>query len=267
MLEKFNRNGKTALITGSSRGLGAGIALALAEAGANVPIHGSHKAPEATPQMFSKIGANQISAVGDVGDASVCSRLIEHVIDHFGAIDILVNEAGTIRRAPAADHSEEDWQAVINTNLTSVVLLTRHAGKHMLARGSGKVIVIASVLTFQGGILVPSYTAAKVGVGQLTKAFANEWASKGGNVNAIASGYKSRDNTVAVRADPERSCQNHGTDSRWTLGLPQAICRAQSCFLRPAPATVARPCVGCRRRLVEPLIPKTITIASICIPR
>jgi 2-deoxy-D-gluconate 3-dehydrogenase len=157
--------------------------------------------------MFGKIGANQFSVVGDLGDASVCSRLIEHVIDHFGAIDILVNDAGTIRRASAADHSEEDWQAVINTNLTSVFLITRHAGKHLLARGSGKVIVIASVLTFQGGILVPSYTAAKVGVGQLTKAFANEWASKGGNVNAIASGYMSRDNTAAVRADPERSRQ------------------------------------------------------------
>jgi 2-deoxy-D-gluconate 3-dehydrogenase len=208
MLEEFNRNGKTALITGSSRGLGAGIALALAEAGANVAIHGSHKALEATPQMFSKIGANQFSVVGDVGDASVCSRLIEHLIDHFGAIDILVNDAGTIRRVPAADHSEEDWQAVINTNLTSVFLLTRHAGKHMLARGSGKVIVVASVLTFQGGILVPSYTAAKVGVGQLTKAFAHEWVLKGGNVNAIASGYMSRDNTAAVRADPERSRQN-----------------------------------------------------------
>ena len=166
MLEKFNRNGKAALITGSSRGLGAGIALALAEAGANVAIHGSHKAPEATPQMFSKIGANQFSVVGDVGDASVRSRLIEHVIDHFGAIDILVNDAGTIRSAPAADHSEEDWQAVINMNLTSVFLLTRYAGKPVLARGSGKVMVIASVLTFQGGILVPSDTAAKAGVGQ-----------------------------------------------------------------------------------------------------
>ena len=166
MLEKFNRNGKAALITGSSRGLGAGIALALAEAGANVAIHGSHKAPEATPEMFSKIGANQFLVVGDVGDAAIRSRLIEHVIDHFGAIDILVNDAGTIRSARAADHSEEDWQAVINTNLTSVFLLTRYAGKHVLARGSGKVMVIASVLTFQGGILVPSDTAAKAGVGQ-----------------------------------------------------------------------------------------------------
>jgi 2-deoxy-D-gluconate 3-dehydrogenase len=150
MSEKYNRNGKTALITGSSGGLGAGIALALAEAGANVAIHDSHKAPKATPQMFRKIGANQFLVVGDVGDASVCSRLIEDLIDHFFAIDILVNDAGTIRRAPAADHCEEDWQAVINTNLTSVFLLTRHAGKHMLARGSGKVIVIASVLTIAG---------------------------------------------------------------------------------------------------------------------
>ena len=142
ILEKFSRNGKTALMTGSSRGLGAGIAMALAEAGANVAIHGSRKAPEATQQMFSKIGANQFAVVGDVGDASVCSRLTEQVVHHFGAIDILVNNAGTIRRAAAAEHSEEDWQAVINTNLTSVFRLTKHAGKHMLAQGSGKVIIL-----------------------------------------------------------------------------------------------------------------------------
>jgi 2-deoxy-D-gluconate 3-dehydrogenase len=140
-----------------------------------------------------------------VSDAAVCSLLIEQVVQHFGTIDILVNNAATIRRAPAAEHSEEDWQAVIDTNLTSVFRLTKHAGKHMLAQGSGKVINIASVLTFQGGVFVPSYAAAKGGVGQLTKAFANEWAAKGVNVNAIAPGYMATDNTAALRANPERS--------------------------------------------------------------
>jgi 2-deoxy-D-gluconate 3-dehydrogenase len=207
ILERFSLKGKTALVTGSSRGLGAGIAMALAEAGANVVIHGSRTVPEVTQQMLSKVGASQFAVVGDVSDASVCSRLIEQVVHHFGAIDILVNNAGTIRRTPAVEHSEEDWQAVIDTNLTSVFRLTKHAGRHMLAQGSGKVINIASVLTLQGGVFVPSYAAAKGGVGQLTKAFANEWAAKGVNVNAIAPGYMATDNTAALRANPERSRQ------------------------------------------------------------
>jgi 2-dehydro-3-deoxy-D-gluconate 5-dehydrogenase len=207
ILEKFGLKGKSALVTGSSRGLGAGIAMALAEAGANVAIHGSSKVPEVTQQALGKIGANQFAVVGDVSDASVCSLLIEQVVRHFGVIDILVNNAGTIRRTAAVEHSEQDWQAVIDTNLSSVFRLTKHAGRHMLAQGSGKVINIASVLTFQGGVFVPSYAAAKGGVGQLTKAFANEWAAKGVNVNAIAPGYMATDNTEALRANPERARQ------------------------------------------------------------
>ena len=207
ILEKFGLKGKTALVTGSSRGLGAGIAMALAEAGANVAIHGSSKVPEVTQQALRKMGANQFAVVGDVSDASVCSLLIEQVVRHFGVIDILVNNAGIIRRTAAVEHSEQDWQAVIDTNLSSVFRLTKHAGKHMLAQGSGKVINIASVLTFQGGVFVPSYAAAKGGVGQLTKAFANEWAAKGVNVNAIAPGYMATDNTEALRANPERARQ------------------------------------------------------------
>ncbi len=207
ILEKFSLKGKTALVTGSSRGLGAGIAMALAEMGANIAIHGSRAVPESTRQMLSSAGANPFAVVGDVSDASMCEQLIEQVFHHFGAIDILVNNAGTIRRAPAIEHSEEDWKTVIDTNLSSVFRLTKHAGKHMLAQGSGKVINIASLLTFQGGVFVPSYAAAKGGVGQLTKAFANEWAAKGINVNAIAPGYMETDNTEALRANPERSRQ------------------------------------------------------------
>jgi len=157
--------------------------------------------------MLSSVGANQFAVVGDVSEASVCSLLIEQVVRHFGAIDILVNNAGTIRRAPAAEHSEEDWQAVIDTNLTSVFRLTKNTGKHMLAQGSGKAINIASVLTFQSGIFFASYVAANRGVGQLTKAFANEWAATGINVNAIAPGYMVTDNTEALRVNPERSRQ------------------------------------------------------------
>jgi 2-deoxy-D-gluconate 3-dehydrogenase len=208
ILDQFSLKDKTALVTGSSRGLGAGIALALAEAGAQVAVHGSRAVPVATEQMLRKAaGSTPFSVVGDVSKADVCARLIDEVVAHFGGIDILVNNAGTIRRAPAVEHSDEDWQLVIDTNLTSVFRLTKHAGKHMLARGSGKIINIASMLTFQGGITVPGYAAAKGGVGQLTKAFANEWASKGINVNAIAPGYMATDNTEALRADPVRSRQ------------------------------------------------------------
>lgn len=207
ILEQFRLKGKTALVTGSSRGLGAGIAIAMAEAGANVAIHGSRTVPEETQKKLAAMGAKALALVGDVGDAAICSMLVSETIAHFGAIDILVNNAGTIRRAPAVDYSEQDWQTVIDVNLTSVFRLSQHAGRHMVARGSGKIINIASVLTFQGGITVPAYTASKGGVGQLTKAFANEWASKGVNVNAIAPGYMATDNTEALQKNPERSRQ------------------------------------------------------------
>ena len=204
ILEKFTLKDKVALVTGSSRGLGAAIAIALAEAGAKVALHGSAHAPAATQKRVAKTGHESIALAGDVGDAQVCARLVEETVQHFGTIDILVNNAGIIRRAPAAVHSEEDWKAVIDVDLSSVFRLTQHAGRHMLAKGSGK---ITSLLTFQGGINVPSYAAAKGGVGQLTKAFANEWASKGVNVNAIAPGYFATDNTEALQNNPERARQ------------------------------------------------------------
>jgi 2-deoxy-D-gluconate 3-dehydrogenase len=185
--------------------LGAAIAVALAQAGANVAVHGSSQAPEATRQRVIDAGAQSIALAGNVGEKAVCARLVEETVQQFGAIDILVNNAGTIRRSPAVEHSEEDWQILIDVNLTSVFRLMQHAGRHMLARGSGKIINIASLLTFQGGITVPSYAAAKGGVGQLTKAFANEWAAKGINVNAIAPGYMDTDNTEALRNNPERA--------------------------------------------------------------
>jgi len=205
ILDKFNLKGKTALVTGSSRGLGAAIAVALAEAGANVAVHGSSRPPEATRKQIAALGAQAIALAGNVGEKDVCARLVEETVRHFGAIDILVNNAGTIRRSPAVEHSEEDWKELIDVNLTSVFRLSQNAGRHMLAQGSGKIVNIASLLSFQGGILVPSYAAAKGGVGQLTKAFANEWAGKGVNVNAIAPGYMDTDNTEALRNNPERA--------------------------------------------------------------
>jgi len=207
ILDQFSLKGKFALVTGSSRGLGAAIAIALAQAGAGVALHGSTSAPKATQHKLDALGAKSIALVGDVADAAVCAKLVEETVRQFGAIDILVNNAGIIRRAPAADYPEEDWKALIDVNLSSVFRLTQHAGRHMLLRGSGKIINIASLLTFQGGILVPAYAAAKGGVGQLTKAFANEWAAKGVNVNAIAPGYMETDNTEALKKNPERARQ------------------------------------------------------------
>jgi len=207
ILDKFNLTGKVALVTGSSRGLGAAIAVALAQAGAKVAVHGSNATPRTTLHKLHDLGADSLALVGDVADAAVCAHLVDDTIKHFGALDILVNNAGIIRRAPAADYSEEDWKAVIDVNLTSVFRLTQRAGRHMLKRGSGKIVNIASLLSFQGGILVPAYTAAKGGVAQLTKAFANEWASKGVNVNAVAPGYMATDNTEALQKNPERARQ------------------------------------------------------------
>jgi 2-deoxy-D-gluconate 3-dehydrogenase len=226
ILDKFNLKGKVALVTGSSRGLGAGIAIALAEAGASVAVHGLTRIPEATRQQLIAMGAEQTALVGDVGDREVCARLVEETVEQFGRIDILVNNAGIIRRALAAEYSEEDWQAVIDVDLTSVFRLTQQAGRHMLAQGSGKIINIASLLTFQGGIMVPAYSAAKGGVGQLTKAFANEWAAKGVNVNAIAPGYMATDNTDALQNNPARANEILGRIPAGRWGTPEDLAGA-----------------------------------------
>jgi len=234
ILDKFNLKGKTALVTGSSRGLGAAIAVALAQAGAHVAVHGSSSAPKSTQHKIEAAGAKAIALAGDVADTDVCARLVAETVEHFGSIDILVNNAGIIRRAPAAEYSEEDWLAVIDVNLSSVFRITQHAARHMLKQGSGKIVNIASLLTFQGGILVPAYAAAKGGVGQLTKAFANEWASKGVNVNAIAPGYMHTDNTEALRNNPERARQilERIPAGRW--GHPEDLAGAAVFLASPA---------------------------------
>jgi 2-dehydro-3-deoxy-D-gluconate 5-dehydrogenase len=234
ILDSFSLKGKSALVTGSSRGLGAAIALAFAEAGAQVALHGSQSVPKATQQHLTNIGARSIALKGDVCDPSACSALIDNVVSEFGAIDILVNNAGTIRRSPAVDYPIEDWYTVLETNLSSVFRLSQLAGRHMLAQGSGKIINIASLLTFQGGIFVPAYAAAKGGVGQLTKALANEWASKGVNVNAIAPGYMETDNTEALRKDPGRSKQilDRIPAARW--GSPSDLAGAAVFLASPA---------------------------------
>ncbi|HXU04673.1 MAG TPA: 2-dehydro-3-deoxy-D-gluconate 5-dehydrogenase KduD [Polyangia bacterium] len=206
-MNAFSLEGRVALVTGAGTGIGAALAHALAEAGADVACHGNKHVPEDTAAAIRKLGRRAAVVTCDVREAATAEALVEATVRELGAIDILVNNAGTIRRSPAVDFSDEDWAAVLDVNLTSVFRLCRAAGKRMLARGRGKIVNISSLLAFQGGITVPAYAASKGGVAQLTKALANEWASKGVNVNAIAPGYIHTDNTAALAADPVRNQQ------------------------------------------------------------
>jgi 2-deoxy-D-gluconate 3-dehydrogenase len=198
--------GKVALVTGASRGLGAGMALGLAAAGADVVLHAS-TLPNDTAAAVRQLGRRAATLAADLSDPSASARLAAEALATYGRIDILINNAGVIRRKPAAEHSDEDWDAVIEVNLSSVFRLSRVIGRHMLERGRGKIINVASLLSFQGGVTVPGYAAAKGGVAQLTKALANEWAGRGVNVNAIAPGYMVTDVTTALRADEVRTRQ------------------------------------------------------------
>ncbi|WP_200799194.1 SDR family NAD(P)-dependent oxidoreductase [Tenacibaculum agarivorans] len=207
MLNKFSLEGKTALVTGCKRGIGKAMAVALAEAGANII------GVSASLELSGSDVEKEVTATGksfkayqcDFGDRKALYAFIKQVKEEYAKVDILVNNAGTILRAPAVEHSDEYWDKVIEINQSAQFILTREFGKEMVKREEGKIIFTASLLTFQGGITVPGYAASKGAVGQLTMAFANEWAGKGVNVNAIAPGYISTDNTEALRNNPERA--------------------------------------------------------------
>lgn len=205
ILDKFNLSGKVALVTGSNRGIGQMYAKALAEAGADI-IGVSYECDfNSTEQMISSLGRKFKSYCSDFSDRKSVYQFIKNVKNDFERIDILINNAGTIMRKPIAEHPDEYWDKVIEVNLSSQFILTREFGKDMIERGYGKIIFIASLLSFQGGITVPGYASSKGGIKQLTMAFANEWASKGVTVNAIAPGYIATDNTKALREDEVRN--------------------------------------------------------------
>jgi 2-dehydro-3-deoxy-D-gluconate 5-dehydrogenase len=209
VLDQFRLDGKTALVTGCRRGIGKAMALGLAEAGADiigVSVHLDTSGSDVENEVKA-LGRDFKGYQCDFADRDALYAFIGSVKEECAPVDILINNAGTILRKPAAEHPDEYWDTILEVNLTAQFILTREFGKEMLLRGGGKVIFTASLLTFQGGITVPGYAASKGGVGQITKAFANEWASQGVNVNAIAPGYIATDNTQALQDNPVRSRQ------------------------------------------------------------
>ena len=200
----FSLAGKVALITGANTGLGQGIAIALAQAGADIVAVGRSPATT-TEQQVQAIGRRLFSITANLEHTKNAAPVVAEAVQLASRLDILVNNAGVIRRADALDFSEDDWDAALNVNLKTPFFLAQAAAKQMLTQGGGKIINIASMLSFQGGIRVASYTASKSGLAGITRLLANEWALKGINVNAIAPGYFSTNNTTALRADEQRN--------------------------------------------------------------
>jgi 2-deoxy-D-gluconate 3-dehydrogenase len=228
ILDAFKLDGKTALVTGCKRGIGRAMAVALAEAGADIvgvsaslEPHGSDVEKEVTAA-----GRSFSAYACDFADRKALYDFIAAVKKRHPVIDILANNAGTILRAPAAEHPDEYWDKVMEINLNAQFILAREFGKDMVARGAGKAIFTASLLSFQGGLTVPGYAAGKGGVKQLTMALANEWAGKGVNVNAIVPGYIATDNNTALRNDPARSQQILVRIPAGRWGKPEDLCGA-----------------------------------------
>jgi 2-deoxy-D-gluconate 3-dehydrogenase len=204
MTHPFSLEGRIALVTGANTGLGQGIAVALAEAGADIAGAGIVAATE-TAAKVRALGRRFVGIEANLISIEPVQRIVDETLRGLGGLDILVNNAGLIRRADAVDFSEQDWDDVMNVNIKSAFFLSQAAGRHFISQGRGKIINVASMLSFQGGIRVPSYTASKSGIAGITRLLANEWAGRGINVNAIAPGYMATDNTLALREDADRS--------------------------------------------------------------
>jgi 2-deoxy-D-gluconate 3-dehydrogenase len=234
ILDRFRLDGKLALVTGSATGLGAAIAMALAEAGASVACHGNRRPADETSEKIRAAGRNSRSFATDLGKPEGADSLYAAVLEAMGPPDIVVNNAGTIYREPAENHDLQAWMTVIQVNLNSVFRLSQLAGQKMLERRQGKIINIASLLSFQGGIRVPAYAASKGGVAQLTKALANEWAARNVQVNAIAPGYFRTENTTALREDEVRNSQILARIPAARWGEPEDIAGAAVFLASPA---------------------------------
>lgn len=233
MAISFSLEGKAALVTGANTGIGQAIAVALAQAGADVALAGRSE-PAETIAMVEAAGRKCLNIKADLSSIEPVQRVIDEAVAGLGKIDILVNNAGIIRRDDLLQFSEQDWDAVMDTNLKTLFFLSQAAAKGMVERGAGKIVNIASLLTFQGGIRVPSYAAAKSGVGGVTKAMANELAPSGVQVNAIAPGYISTNNTAALQGDETRNRQilERIPTGRW--GRPEDIAGAAVFLASPA---------------------------------
>ena len=219
MSSMFDLTGRVALVTGANTGLGQGIALALAEAGADIAAAGIVPADD-TGAKVKALGRKFINIDANLGSIEPVGRIVEETLSGLGGLDILVNNAGLIRRQDAVDFSEKDWDDVMNVNIKGAFFMAQAAGRHMIEKGHGKIINIASMLSFQGGIRVPSYTASKSGIAGITRLLANEWGNKGININAIAPGYMATDNTAQIRADEvrEKAILDRIPAGRW--GIP-----------------------------------------------
>ncbi|HEV7304676.1 2-dehydro-3-deoxy-D-gluconate 5-dehydrogenase KduD [Ensifer sp.] len=234
----FDLSGKTALVTGARTGLGQGMALALAGAGADIAAIGSSPMPE-TAALMRDAGVRFRELVVDLSKPFDAAATIADVARAFGGVDILVNNAGIIRRADLLDYAEEDWDSVLDVNLKAAFLLSQAAARHMVATGrAGRIVNVASMLTFQGGIRVPAYAASKHGIAGLTKAMANELAPRGITVNAIAPGYMATDNTEALRNDPDRNAQISARIPMGRWGTPDDLATAVLFFAAPASSYV-----------------------------
>ena len=222
MANPFSLQGKVALVTGANTGLGQGIAVALAEAGADIAAAGIAP-PTETEEKVRALGRRFVSIEANLITIEPVQRIVDETLAGLGRLDVLVNNAGLIRRADAVDFSEKDWDDVMNVNIKSAFFMSQAAGRHFIASGGGKIINIASMLSFQGGIRVPSYTASKSGIAGITRLLANEWANRNINVNAIAPGYMATDNTAQLRADEERSAQILGRIPAGRWGQPSDL--------------------------------------------
>lgn len=233
MKESFDLTGKVAIVTGGYQGLGRGMAIGLAEAGADVVLVDRLEAIE-TAGVIRSLGRKVLTYAADLMSIEPIPLIVQKTVDTFGKIDILINNAGTIRRTPAIDYSEKDWDDIMAVNAKTVFFFSQAVARDMMKRKYGKIINIASLLSFQGGILVPAYAASKAAVAQVTKALANEWAASGININAIAPGYMATDNTKALREDPVRSkaILDRIPAGRW--GTPQDLAGVAVFLASPA---------------------------------